>query len=77
VTPEALHAGRVPVGTIGLRTTKPASATFQYALTTADGHQSPPFVKQFSFAPVAARPPEVVYVAAPTDLVQHPVNSFQ
>ncbi len=64
--PDASLDGRIAVGRIGLRTTTPATATFQYVLTAADGSRSLPFVKQFAFAPVAARPSVIVAVTAPT-----------
>ena len=63
------NPGRIAVGRIGLRTSTPATATFQYVLTTADGARSTPFVKQFAFAPVVARPPAIVDVIAPPGLV--------
>jgi len=69
VRPDAIRNGRIAVGRVGLRTTAPATATFQYVLTAADGQRSTPFVKQFVFAPVAARAPQITDVVVPPSVV--------
>lgn len=69
VAPDAVRDGRIAVGSIGLRTTKPATATFQYVLTTTDGQRSTPFVKQFAFAPVAGRAPVIDDIVVPPGIV--------
>ncbi len=53
---EAIEQHRALVGTIALRTTRHATATFQYVLVAADGTRSAPFEKTFTIAPGLAQP---------------------
>ena len=55
-TGKSLPDGRLPVGTIGLRTIKPAQATFEFVATTDDGRHSAPFEKQLTIAAAPAGP---------------------
>jgi hypothetical protein len=69
VSSKSIRDARVPAGMIGVRTTKPVKATFEYIVTMTDGKRSVPFKKELSVAPVAATPPSIIDIAAPTAVV--------
>ncbi len=69
VSSDPLANGRVPAGLIGIRSTKPLKATFEYVVTMADGTRTAPFTKELSLAPIAATPPTIASVVLPDGIV--------
>ena len=60
--------GRVPVGGIGLRTTRDATVLYEFVAIARDGTRSAPFAKTFRIAAVPTRAPTIVDVAVPPDV---------
>jgi hypothetical protein len=69
VASDAIHDGRIPAGLIGLRTSRPLKAVFEYVVTTSDGKRSAPFLKELMIAAGASQPPSFVNVGVPEDIV--------
>ncbi len=69
VSPEAAAAGLTGAGQIGLRTTVPSTATFEYVLLSTDGKRSAPFEKTFEIAAGPAQPPVITAIDIPHDIV--------
>ena len=69
VSPEAAAAGLTGAGQIGLRTTTPSTATYEYVLIGTDGKRSAPFEKTFAIAAGPAQPPVITAIAVPHDTV--------
>ncbi|MGI9026905.1 MAG: hypothetical protein ACR2GP_15260 [Burkholderiaceae bacterium] len=69
VSPEAAAAGLTGAGQIGLRTTTPTTATFEYVLVSADGKRSAPFQKTFEIAAGPPQPPVITGIDVPRDIV--------
>lgn len=76
VAPDAAAQGRAQAGQIGMRTVKPATATFEYVLVAADGKQSEPFQKTFEIAAGPAQPPVIGAINVPRSIVVGKPFSF-
>ncbi len=62
---EAIERRRALVGAIALRTTRHATATFEYVLVAADGTRSAPFEKTFTIAPGPEQTPAMTASHSP------------
>ena len=65
VSTDENNLGRVSVGAMSYRSTKPASATFLYVLIAADGKRSQPYEKTFKIAPGSFRLPSITTIIVP------------
>jgi outer membrane lipoprotein SlyB len=65
ITPDAAAQGHVTAGQLGLRSVKPAAATFEYVLINADGKRGDAFQKTFNFTAGPADPPVIGAIVAP------------
>jgi hypothetical protein len=62
---DAAAKGRATLGTMSFNSQRPASATFEYVLVTADGRRSAPFEKTFEIQPAPSTPPRITSINLP------------